>query len=159
GVAANALIDVNAVIEIDEVGELVDSRPLQRLAGAVAGADRFQERRVGPDLRVAVHAGLGGRNAGEARSLDRRVAIAAVNAESGDVMLVAEGHGLWLAHSSIGDVRRTLHLQRRPTERSNHEDRAKNCGPGQGIGAAMENLRHAYVRASENMNETQCMEA
>ena len=66
GIAANALGDVNAVIEIDEVGELVDSRPLQRFAGAVAGADRLEQLGVGPDLRVAVHAGLRRRNSREA---------------------------------------------------------------------------------------------
>jgi len=70
GVATNSLVDVNAVIEKNEVGKLVHPRPLQRFAGAVAGADGLKQLRVGPDLRVAVHAGLSGRDAGKARSLD-----------------------------------------------------------------------------------------
>jgi hypothetical protein len=70
-------------------------------------------------------------------------------------MLVAEGHGLRLAHPRISDIRRTLDFHRDPTERSNNKHRAKNRGPGQGVSTAMKNLRHAYVRALESMNETQ----
>src|ERR1700733_5214900 len=104
---------------------------------------------------MAVHAGLGGRNAGETRSLNRRMAVAAVNAEPGDVMLMAEGNGLRPARSGVGNVRRTLHLQRSPTEHGKHEDRAKNRGPGEGVRAAMKNLRHAYLPASKSEKETQ----
>src|ERR1700688_1298115 len=148
GVAADSFIDMNTVVEKNEVGELVHARPLEALAGAVAGADWLQHLGVGPDLRVAVHASFRRRDSGEARSLNRGVAIAAVDAEAGNVMLVAEGDRLRLAHASIGYVGRALDLHRDPTERSNHEDRAENCGPGQGVGAAMKNLRHTYVRAS-----------
>src|ERR1019366_6673809 len=104
GVAPHSLIDMNAVIEKNEIGELIHPRPLQRLAGAVAGADRFEQLSVGPDLRMAVHTSLGGRNAGETRSLNRGVAVAAVNAEPGNVMLMAERHGLRFSHSGVGDV-------------------------------------------------------
>src|SRR5271154_6644057 len=155
GVAAHTLIDMNAVVEINEVRKLVHPRPLQRLASTVAGADGFEQLSIRPDLRVAVHAGLGGRNARETRSLNRSMAVAAVDAESGNVMLMAERRRLRLAHSGVGDVRRTLHLHCHPSERGKHEDRAKNRGPGQGVGAAMENLRHACLRTSESENETQ----
>src|ERR1700678_1572296 len=70
GIAAHALGHVNAVVEKNEVGKLIHPRPLQGLARAVAGADGLKELGIGPDLRVAVHAGFGGRNAGEARSFD-----------------------------------------------------------------------------------------
>jgi len=147
GVASHSFIDVNAVVEINEVRKLVHPRPLQRLSGAVAGADWLEQLGVGPDLRVAVHAGLGRRNASEARSFDCGVAVAAVDAESGNVMLVAEGYGLWLAHSGVGNVGRTLHFQRRPAEHSNDEHRAKDGGARQSVRAAMKDLRHACVRA------------
>src|SRR5580700_8821190 len=68
-------------------------------------------------------------------------------------MLVAEGHGLRLAHTGIGNVRRALDLHRDQSQRSQHEDRAKNRGPGEGVGAAMKNLRHAYVRFLQSTNE------
>src|SRR5712671_742753 len=66
------------------------------------------------------------------------------------MMLVAEGHWLRPADSGIGNIGRALNLHRHPAERGNHKDRAKNRGPGHGVGAAMKNLRHACVRASEN---------
>src|ERR1035437_3230633 len=101
-------MNMNAVIEINEVGELVHARPLQRLPGFVAGAHRLEELGVGPDLRVAVHARLGRRDAGEARGLDRGVAIAAVDAEPGHVVLMAEREWLRLAPPRISNVGRTL---------------------------------------------------
>jgi len=67
GVAAHALGDVDAVIEKDEVGELVHSRPLKRLAGTIARANRLEKFGICPNLRVAVHAGLRRRNPGETR--------------------------------------------------------------------------------------------
>jgi hypothetical protein len=53
---ANALIYMNAMVEIRIVGEIVDPNPLNRLAGAKAGPDRFEIRTIGPDLLMAVHA-------------------------------------------------------------------------------------------------------
>ena len=81
GVAAHTLINVNAVIEVHEVRNLVDARPFDRSTAPEALADGFQVSRIGPDLRMAVHAGLGGRNAREAR-LYRRVTGIDSNPES-----------------------------------------------------------------------------
>src|SRR5712671_2442999 len=78
------------------------------------------------------------------------MAVAAVDAESGDVMLMAEGHRLRPADSSIGNVRGALNLHCDPAERGNYEHRAKNRSPGESIRAAMKNLRHARVLNSEN---------
>ncbi len=110
GIAADPLGDMNAVIEVDEVRKLVDARPLQRFAGAIAGAHGLEQLGIGPDLRMAVHAGLGGRNASEARGLHRSVTVATVDAQSGDMMLMAERDRLGLAHAGIGNVRRALDL-------------------------------------------------
>src|SRR5215469_2077679 len=65
GVAAHALGDMNAVIEIDEVREIVDPGPDQGFAAAEAFAHRLEQRRIDPDLAMAVHAGGGGGNPGE----------------------------------------------------------------------------------------------
>jgi len=63
--AANSFVHVNAVIEVNEVRKIVHADPLQVLSGAEALADRFQHGRIGPDLRVTVHASASGRNAGK----------------------------------------------------------------------------------------------
>jgi len=145
GVAADALGHVNAVIEINEVGELVHAGPLQRFAGAVAGADGLKELGVGPDLRVAVHARLGRRNSGEAGGLDRGVTVAAVDAESGDVMLMAEWDRLRLADSGIGHEGGALHDVNDAAQCSDDEYGAENGGAGKCIRAAMEDLRHSLM--------------
>src|SRR5208337_4371333 len=102
--------------------QLVDPRPFQRPTGAETFADRLQISRVRPNLRVAVHAGLGRRNPGEARLLHRAVTVAAVDAQPGHVVLMAEGDGLRLSDSSVGDVGRTLQLHQNPKYpgRGNH---------------------------------------
>src|SRR5262249_8947521 len=94
GRTADAFVDVDAVIEIDEVGQVVDARPYDRLAGPEALAHRLQKRAVGEKLRVAIHTGRGRREAGERRSLGRRVAGPAVDPLVAGMVLVRERHGL-----------------------------------------------------------------
>src|SRR5262249_49797823 len=50
GGAAEALVDVHAVVEVGEVGQAVDAVPGDGLAGAVALADRFEHGAADPDL-------------------------------------------------------------------------------------------------------------
>src|SRR5205814_9213184 len=60
--ASYALVYVNAVIEINEVGQSVNARPLDGVTCAPALPYWFQIRAVGPNLRVAIHTGLRRRN-------------------------------------------------------------------------------------------------
>src|SRR5215211_113624 len=90
GRAADALLHVNTVVEVDEVRKVVDAVPLKRLVVAKAGPHRLENGGAGPNLRVAVHARLGRRNVGERGLLDRGVAVTAVNPDAADVMRVAE---------------------------------------------------------------------
>src|SRR5258708_382684 len=131
GVASHALVDMNAVIEKSEVGKLVHAGPLQRFAGAVAGADGFEQLGVRPDLRVAVHTRAGGRNAGEARRLNRSVTVAAVNAQPRNVVLMTKRHRLRLADAGVGGVGRALDLHGPPSERRKHGNRAQKSRTGQ----------------------------
>ena len=56
---SHALVDVNAVVEIDKVGEIMYACPGDRLAARPAIANGLGDVDVIPDLRVARHAGLG----------------------------------------------------------------------------------------------------
>ena len=141
-VAADALVDVNAVIKEDEVGELIDASPLQRFAGTIAGANRLKQLGIGPDLRVAIHAGLRRRNTGEARVFHRGVTIAAVNAESSHVMLMTERHRLGLADTGVSYEGGSLNGIEDPSQSSNNENSTEDSGAGQRIRAAMKDLRH-----------------
>src|SRR5438105_3998856 len=100
--AADALVHVDRVVEVREARQVVDAVPADRPAAAVAFAHGLEHRRLRPDLLVAVHADLRRRHAGEGRRLDRRVAVAAIDAEPADVVLVAEGHRLLLWHAHAG---------------------------------------------------------
>jgi len=80
GCAANSVMDVNTVIEIDKLRQVVYARPLDRLPSAVALAHGLQHGTGGPHLRMAIHADFGSGNVGERRIFDGGVAIAAINA-------------------------------------------------------------------------------
>src|SRR5712691_4754981 len=101
---ANAFLYMDAVIEVDKIREVMDSDPGERCVGAQAGAHRFEHRALSPDLGVAVHTGLGGRNASHGGFLHRGVAVTAVDADTADVMLMAEGDWLSPHNASFGHV-------------------------------------------------------
>src|SRR5437879_5466424 len=56
--ATYPFIDVDRMAEINEVREIVNAGPDQGLVITEAGADRLKQRSAGPNLRMAVHAGL-----------------------------------------------------------------------------------------------------
>lgn len=103
---ANPLVHVNTVIEIDKLRQVVNPDPRYRLSGSVAFSYGFQDGRHCPHLRMAVHANLSWRDIGKRTFFDRRVTVAAVDAETSDVMLVTEGD--WLTPWNVlqGFVRR-----------------------------------------------------
>ena len=67
---SDAFFHVNAVIEVSEIRQVVDSDPFDRLATLKTRAHRFKIWAIGPDLFVAVHARRGGRYAGGSGSFD-----------------------------------------------------------------------------------------
>ena|ERR1700722_10863725 len=91
---ADALIHVDTVIEVNKIGKIVDARPLNRGPGSEAGTDGLQHLRIGPELRMATHAGFGRRKSGEGGSFYRGVAITAIDAIVGNMMFMAERDGL-----------------------------------------------------------------
>src|SRR5579863_7201459 len=97
-VATDSLINVNAVVKVDEVRKIVHSRPHQGFSTPVTLADRLQHGRTRPNLAVTIHAGCGGRDAGKARSLNRSMTVTAIDAEARHMVLVAERHRLGTRH-------------------------------------------------------------
>jgi hypothetical protein len=103
-ITADSLAHVDAVIEVDKVGQVIDSSPCDWLPRAKALAYRFQNRAIGPDLGVAIHAYLSSRHTGVGGLLYRGVTIATVDADATDVMLVAERHRLLNRDVDVGCV-------------------------------------------------------
>ena len=122
GLAAHTLVDVNAVIEISEVGQVMDSGPFNRLARAPAFAHRLEIRAIGPDLRVAVHAGLGRWDSCRRRRFHRGVTITTINTIVRRVVFVAELHRLLALDVGSGVPRRAVDLRHHPHGRREYED-------------------------------------
>ena len=68
----------------------MDSDPFEWLVRAKAGTNRLEIRTISPDLLMAVHARLRGRNAGGRGCFHGGVAVAAVEAIIARVMLVTK---------------------------------------------------------------------
>src|SRR5579872_5151957 len=101
---------MDAVIEIHVIRKIMNPNPADGGVGAKARANGLKHGSVVPDLRVAVHAGLGRRDVRELRIFDRSMAITAVNAEPADMVLVAERHGLLDRHLGPRGVSGTVQL-------------------------------------------------
>jgi hypothetical protein len=144
---ADALADVDAVIEVDEVRQIVHADPVERLVVAEAGAHRLEVRAGVPDLRVAVDAGLGRRNAGRGRDLNRGMAIATLDANAAGVVLVAELHRLFDELISVGDEIGSLQRKDDPAEAEDQENDRNQAGFRPGVGDFRKYLRHAFLRS------------
>jgi len=94
GGAADAFGDVNAVIEENKIWRVVNAIPTQRGLLVVTISDRRQQGGVFPNLAVARHTGFRGWHPGKGGLFDACVAVAAVNSQAVDMMLVTEGRRL-----------------------------------------------------------------
>jgi len=140
--AAHAFVDVNAVVEIDVIGEAMHANPLNRFIGAITLAHRFQVSGVVEQHRMTIHAGLGGRNSRGCRAFHRGMAVTAVDAIVSDMVLVAKLDRL-LARDvlvrQIGSAGQAYHA----AERQRCEERAKkDTEPCDKIRTTVKNLGH-----------------
>jgi len=142
---ADAFIDVNAVIEINEVGKPLDLHPLDRFICPVALANGFQVRSVGKQHGMAIHAGLCGRNACKGGGLNRGMTIAAVQSVIANVVLVAELHGLLTHDVLIRRIGRTRKPQNAREPQSDQKNSREQAEFRDEICAAMKNLGHVSV--------------
>src|SRR5205085_409969 len=102
GDAGDTLIHVNGVVEIDEIADIVDARPMDRLPFCEALADRCEHCGVGPKLRMTGHADFGRGEAGKGGGLDGSVTVTAIDAERTRMVLVTEGDGLRYRPAGVG---------------------------------------------------------
>ncbi len=105
GRATDALCYVNAVIEICIFRQIVNAFPFDRLIIAIAFAYNLKIWTIRPDLAVAVHTCLRRWHSRRCSSLDRLVAIAAIDAVVADVVLMAKLNRLLLLNISPRQIR------------------------------------------------------
>ena len=153
GFAADALIDVDAVIEIGEIGQIMHARPGDGAVRAETFAHRLERGAGVPDLRMTIHAGLGRGDVGEGRSLDRGVAIAAVNPDVADMMGVAEGHGLLAGDTGLGRPGGAAPGAEKPQQKTEDEHRPEDAYLRERVRAAMKNLGHTGRSATSGVRD------
>jgi len=73
------------------------------------------------------------------------MAIAAIDAQPGDVMLMAERDRLGPRHLGVSYVGRPLQLEHRPQQRRDQEYRPVNRGAGDCVRTAMKNLHRSEL--------------
>ena len=140
--ATNALVNVNAVVEIHKIRQPVDLDPLNGFVGAIAFAHRFEITRGVEQHGVAVHAGLGWRDSRNGGSFHTRVAVAAIDAVVSHMMLVAELHRLLSRDVLARPVRRARHGENGEQRQAQQKQRREHTESRDVVGAAMKNLRH-----------------
>ena len=140
--ASHAFVDVDAVIEIDKIGKVVDPIPAKRLVLAQAGPYRLEHVAVSPDLFVTVHADRGGGDTGESADFDSIVTIPAIDADSGDMMRMAERNRLIERYSLIRNIWRINDCRPTPRYSRDNKDPPEYRQPRDGIGCSFEDLRH-----------------
>ena len=142
GRAADSLVDVNAVIEIDIVGEAMNLDPFNGLIGPGAFPDRFEIADVIEENGMAIHAGLGGRDAGVGGRFHAGVTVPTIDAVIADVVFVAELDGLLASDALVGDVRRARNQQDTRQGKSAKRNGREQTKLRNEIYTAMKNLCH-----------------
>ena len=143
--AADALADVNAVIEIRKIAEAMDLHPLDRFAGSITLAHRLQITDVIEQNRVAVHTGFRGRDACGSGTLNRSMTVAAINAIVTHVMFMAKLHGLLAENILPRKIWRASERQDSRKRQSRQKNRGEQAETGNKIRAAVKNLGHIRV--------------
>ncbi len=145
GRTADALVDMNAVIKVNEPGKIVNPGPLDGFAAAKAFSHGRQHGTISPNLRVTIHAGLCRWNPRERAVLDRGMAITAINSIVPNVVLVAERNRLNTSNSNLAYIRGLVDSRQSHHQQSEKNDSAENAHFGDGIGAGMKYLGHRAV--------------
>src|SRR5262249_51749650 len=116
--------------------------PFQGPARPVTVAHRGEHFTSDPNLRMTIHASLRCGNRGVGGMLHGGVAIAAVDAQDADMVLVTEGDWLDADDSRVGAVGGTGVEQAKPQNGEHEQERTDEADLGDRVGAAGENLRH-----------------
>ena len=116
--AANALGDVNRVIEVRIMRRVMNPVPFDRGVVLVTAADGLKQIGSLPDLLMAVHARLGRGDVRESRILDRCVAVAAIDSELTDMVRMTERNRLRRRLVFARRIRGTVECRARHSRRA-----------------------------------------
>ena len=143
--AANPPVHMDGVVEIDVVRGLMNADPGNRVAGLPGLPNGGKLWTEGFDLRVAVHAGLGGGNIRVGGFFHSRMAVAAIHAELIHVEGVIKGNGLGGLVSDPGVFWGKV-VSHSGNDASCHYCQTDKNLDGQPVGVAGKNIGHGGVR-------------
>ena len=145
GYAANPSVHMDCMVKIDVVRCLMNTDPGNRIAGLPRLPDSGKLWTEGFDLRVAVHAGLGGGNIRVGGFFHSRMAVAAIHAELIHVEGVIKGTGLGglVSHPGVFGSEVVGHSG---NDASHHDRQADKNLDGQPVGGAGKNIGHVLKR-------------
>lgn len=140
--ASDSFRDMDAVVEVREVGKIVNPCPAQRLTTLKTCADRFEDGGVCPDLRVTAHTGFRRGNPSRCRNFDAGMAIATVDAEATDMVFMAELHRLIAGNILLCDVGGAVDLIDQEEQHQQEDQSTKYARSRNSIRATMKYLGH-----------------
>jgi hypothetical protein len=145
GYAANSPVYMNGVIEINVVRGLVNADPRNRVAGLPRLPNGGKLWTEGFNLRMAVHAGLGGGNIRVGGFFHARMAVTTIHAELIHVKGVIKGDGLGglISHPGVFWSKVVGHSG---NDASHHHCQTDKNLDGQPVGVAGKNISHGGVR-------------
>ena len=94
---------------------------------------------------MAIHTRFGRWNSGKAGVLHRRVTVAAIESETGDVVLMTERNRLLQAFTLLGDVGRALQFVQSERQAGDNEPQDDKAHPRKPVGTSVKNLWHRNV--------------
>jgi hypothetical protein len=136
---------VNAVIEVDELGQIVNARPLDGPAGPVALPNRFKFLARGPHFPMTIHANLSRRDVRERRYFDSVMAVPAINAEAARVVFVAECDRLFARNVLHHLVRRADDHSSQPHRDTESDNYGKKAKTHERVSSGREELLHPVL--------------
>jgi len=142
GRTANPLVDVDAVVEINVIGQTVDLYPFNGAIAPETLAHRFQVTHIAKKHRMAIHACFCRRNSSISRGFHARVTVPAVDAIISHMMLVAELYWLAPDNKLIRNKRRPGEQQHSGQGQIRQDYQSKHRKSCKQICTAVKNLGH-----------------
>lgn len=103
---------------------------------------------------MAVHAGLGRRDAGISQLLDGRMTVTAVDAVISDVMFVTELNRLFARKISLSVVRGPVEFEQKPDDYCDEENRAEDANFRDKVCTSMKDLTHRFAKSRLELEKT-----
>ncbi len=144
GRTADTLLNMNAVIKKDEIGQLIDSFPMKRFLTGEALTNWRQHGRIGPHARMAGHAGFGWRDSCKRGFFNRGMAIAAIQSQPCNVVLMTKGHLLLARDVLVGGVRRAIDEVDHTPKGKEAKEAAHQCRSRETVAALSKYLAHEF---------------